>query len=642
VRRATERFNKHTSSPTYRLKPTRLDTRRDPSASTQPDASFLDATASYSALRDVFAISAMSSKKFLNVPDHAVAEMLDGVCLSTPYIARIADQNVLVYQPRDRDETVAVISGGGSGHEPAMAGYLGEGMLTAAVCGTVYASPSVEAVLSAIRATAGKAGAVLVVMNYTGDRLNFGLAAERAKLEGHKVEMVIVNDDCALASDKVGIAGRRGLAGTLFAHKVAGAAAAAGKSLQEVVEETKACVESVGTMGVALQACTLPGSTGVAREIAEGTMELGLGIHGEPGASTAEVTNADEIVGTLLTNIFAQNEKLSKLPEGSKVALMVNSLGATPLMELYIAARAAFAWLVGTRNITITHAYVGTFMSAIDMNGFSLTVCALDDATRVERLNAPCSCSAWPKTAQLTPATLLTVNAPETSAQESDITAQGPPKTAEGVMAMKVIQRIAKELIAIEGDLTKYDLAVGDGDCGTTIRKGAEALMKDVDTYPLDDVGLLARAIGNTIRKNMGGTSGVLYDIFFTAAADKLTKMAKGKPPSCELVLVGFSTGVHAMVQYGGASAGDRTMLDALVPAMTMASVTFMSKKSTMEVATEAAKAAANGAEDTKSMKANAGRSSYVNQDVLKETPDPGAIAAATWIQAIASVVSES
>ena len=152
-------------------------------------------------------------------------------------------------------------------------------------------------------------------MNYTGDRLNFGLAAERAKLEGHKVEMVIVNDDCALASDKVGIAGRRGLAGTLFAHKVAGAAAAAGKSLQEVVEETKACVESVGTMGVALQACTLPGSTGVAREIAEGTMELGLGIHGEPGASTAKVTSVDEIVGTLLTNIFAQNEKLSKLPE---------------------------------------------------------------------------------------------------------------------------------------------------------------------------------------------------------------------------------------------------------------------------------------------------------------------------------------
>ena len=209
-------------------------------------------------------------------------------------------------------------------------------------------------------------------------------------------------------------------------------------------------------------------------------------------------------------------------------------------------------------------------------------------------------------------------------------------------MAKKAIQRIAKELIAIEGELTKYDMAVGDGDCGTTIRKGAEALMKDVETYPLDDVGLLARAIGNTIRKNMGGTSGVLYDIFFTAAADKLTKVANGKAPSCELVLVGFSTGVHAMMQYGGARAGDRTMLDALVPALTMGSATFISKKSSVEIATEAAKAAVNGAEDTKNMKANAGRSSYVNQDVLKETPDPGAIAAATWVQAIASVVTES
>jgi dihydroxyacetone kinase len=209
-------------------------------------------------------------------------------------------------------------------------------------------------------------------------------------------------------------------------------------------------------------------------------------------------------------------------------------------------------------------------------------------------------------------------------------------------MALKVIKRVAKDLIAAEDILTKYDTAVGDGDCGTTIRKGAEALMKAADTYPLDDVSALARAIGDTIRQNMGGTSGVLYDIFFTAAADKLTKVAKGKAPSADVVLLAFSTGVQAMMQYGGARAGDRTMLDALVPALTMATTTFMSKKMVVEVVTEAAKAATNGAEDTKSMKANAGRSSYVNQDVLKETPDPGAIAAATWINAISSAMSES
>jgi len=582
----------------------------------------------------------MSTKKFLNAPDDAVVEMLDGVCLSTPNIARIANQNVLVYKDESSDSNrVAVISGGGSGHEPAMGGYLGAGMLTAAVCGNVYASPSVEAVLSAIRATGKPAGAVLIVMNYTGDRLNFGLAAERAKLEGFEVEMVIVGDDCAMAEEDVGIAGRRGLAGTLFVHKVAGAAASAGKSLREVAEEARACAENVGTMGVALEACTLPGSSGVAREIPEGTMELGLGIHGEPGARTAKMTSCDEVVETLLTNVFERNEKLSKLGENSKVALMVNSLGATPLMELYVAARAAFAWMACKKKIRVTHTYVGTFMSAIDMNGFSVTVCALDDDVRVSRLEAPCSCSAWPKNARLTNANLLVVEGPKGSEASTTVRAEAP-KTPEGILALKAIRKIADDLITVEGDLTKYDQAVGDGDCGTTVRKGAEALKKDADGYPCDDVASLARAIGNTIRQSMGGTSGVLYDIFFTAAADKLTKLAKGKPPSAEVVLIGFSAGVHAMMQYGGARAGDRTMLDALVPALSMAGITQLSKKPTTEVASEAAKAAMSGAMDTKNMMARAGRSSYVNKDVLKETPDPGAIAAATWIQSIADVIN--
>lgn len=581
------------------------------------------------------------SRKFLNTPEHVVDEMLDGVCLSTPDIARIANQNVLVYAPRDTSH-VSIVSGGGSGHEPAMAGYLGAGMLTAAVCGNVYASPSVEAVLSAIRATTGPAGAVLVVMNYTGDRLNFGLAAERAKLEGYEVEMVIVNDDCAMAAEDVGIAGRRGLAGTLFVHKVAGAAAAAGKSLREVVDEAKACADALGTMGVALQACTLPGAKGVAREIPVGRMELGLGIHGEPGASTADVKSCDEIVGTLLERIFERNEVLSKLQAGAKVGVMVNSLGATPLMELYVASRAAFAWLVGVKNMCVSHSYVGTFMSAIDMNGFSITIVSLDDETRVERLEAACSCSAWPKNAKTTRSELLVVEGPKVDAAAKTVSrpSGSTPTSAEGIAAEKAIKRIATELMAIEDELTKYDTAVGDGDCGTTIRMGAEALLKDVETYPVDNAAELARAIGETIRQSMGGTSGALYDIFFTAAAEKLSKMAKGKAPEAEVVCVAFVTGVHAMMRYGGARGGDRTMLDALVPASTMASVSAMSRKSSAEIAAEAAKAAKAGAMDTKHMSARAGRSSYINPEVLKETPDPGAVAAAAWIQAIADSFS--
>ena len=335
----------------------------------------------------------MSSKKFLNAVQDVVPEMLDGFALATPHCARVAEEKGVLVHVSDvspKRETVAVISGCGSGHEPAMAGYLGDGMLTAAVCGNVYASPTAEAVLASIRATAGIKGALLVVMNYTGDRLNFGVAAERAKLEGYDVDMVVVGEDCGLSKEKVGIAGRRGLAGTLFVHKVAGAKAAAGGTLKEVAEEARRCAEAVGTMGVALQACTLPGAPGVAREVPDGEMELGMGIHGEPGATTVKQTGADELAATLLTSIFTENEKISKLSEGSKVALMVNTLGATPLMELYVIARAAFAWLAGVKNIQVTHAYVGTFMSSIDMNGFSLTICALDDDARVELLDAPC------------------------------------------------------------------------------------------------------------------------------------------------------------------------------------------------------------------------------------------------------------
>jgi dihydroxyacetone kinase len=169
-------------------------------------------------------------------------------------------------------------------------------------------------------------------------------------------------------------------------------------------------------MGVALQACTLPGAKGVAREIPVGRMELGLGIHGEPGASTANVKSCDEIVGTLLEHIFERNEVLSKLQAGAKVGVMVNSLGATPLMELYVASRAAFAWLVGVKNMCVSHSYVGTFMSAIDMNGFSITIVSLDDETRVERLEAACSCSAWPKNAKTTRSKLLVVEGPKVDA----------------------------------------------------------------------------------------------------------------------------------------------------------------------------------------------------------------------------------
>jgi dihydroxyacetone kinase len=222
-------------------------------------------------------------KKLVNDPRHVVREMLEGVCDLHPGLALLADFDVVVRAdlPLPERRAVAVISGGGSGHEPAHAGYVGPGLLVAAIAGDVFTSPSVDAVLAGIRAAAGLAGAVLVVKNYTGDRLNFGLAAELARAQGIPVEIVVVADDVALRNT-VPRDRRRGIAGTVLIHKVAGAAAAAGQGLAEVAAHARAAAGDLGTMGVALGACTVPAVGRPGFELGATEMELGLGIHGEP------------------------------------------------------------------------------------------------------------------------------------------------------------------------------------------------------------------------------------------------------------------------------------------------------------------------------------------------------------------------
>ena len=245
-------------------------------------------------------------------------------------------------QSQARDGQVAVLSGGGSGHEPAHAGYIGAGMLSAAVAGEVFTSPSTDTVFAAIKAVAGKRGALLVVKNYTGDRLNFGLAAEMARAEGIPVEMVMVDDDVALRG-MAQATGARGLAGTVFIHKLLGAAAAEGKKLAELVSIGKAAVAALGTMGVSFSAGTSPAVGKPSFELGEQEMELGLGIHGEPGVKRMPMQPADQLTETLLTTIL-QHGNFSK-----QVAVMVNNLGATTTMELAIVARHAVSFLESER-----------------------------------------------------------------------------------------------------------------------------------------------------------------------------------------------------------------------------------------------------------------------------------------------------
>ncbi|KAL9256167.1 putative 3,4-dihydroxy-2-butanone kinase [Drosera capensis] len=563
-------------------------------------------------------------------------------------------------------DKVAIISGGGSGHEPAHAGFVGEGMLTAAICGDIFASPQVDSILAGIRAVTGPLGCLLIVKNYTGDRLNFGLAAEQAKSEGYKIETVIVGDDCALPPPR-GIAGRRGLAGTIFVHKIAGAAAASGLSLEEVAAEAKKAAELVGTMGVALSVCTLPGQI-TSDRLGPGKMELGLGIHGEPGAAVADLQPVDVVVAHVLEQILSQENNYVPITRGNNVVLMVNGLGATPMMELMIAAGKAVPTLQLNHGLAVDRVYTGSFMTSLDMAGLSISVMKVDESI-LKRLDAPTTAPAWPAgVAGNRPPAKIPIPVPQsTTPKSNELPARPQELSKQGHILEVAIQAAATEVINLKDNLNEWDGKVGDGDCGSTMSRGATAVLDDLrNYYPLNNAVDTVKEIGASIRRVMGGTSGIIYDIFFKAAYAhlKATSDSEVAPKQCkahfsQLIVVSFvhtlikplfswtgagafEAAIAAVSKYGGASKGYRTMLDALIPASTVLQERLQAGDDPVDAFVLSADAAMDGAQSTKDMLAQAGRSTYVSAEILASVPDPGAMAAASWYRAAALAVKQS
>ncbi|GAA0141648.1 cyclase [Lithospermum erythrorhizon] len=535
-------------------------------------------------------------------------------------------------------DKVAVISGGGSGHEPAHAGFVGEGMLTAAICGDVFASPTVNAILSGIRAVTGPMGCLLIVKNYTGDRLNFGLAAEQAKSEGYKVEMVIVGDDCALPPPR-GIAGRRGLAGTIFVHKVAGAAAASGLSLEDVAAEAKQASDSVGTMGVALTVCTLPGQI-TSDRLGPGKMELGLGIHGEPGAAVVDYQHVDVVVSHVLNQILSKETNYVPITRGSRVVLMINGLGATPVMELMIVAGKTFPRLQLEHGLAVDRVYTGSFMTSLDMAGFSISIMLADQAI-LSRLDAPTKATSWPVgTVGNRPPAKIPVPLPPSPLTKNKETLSRPLQlSAQGHVLEVAIEAAAIAVIDLRDSLNEWDGKVGDGDCGSTMFRGASAIVEDMKKYyPLNDQAETVNEIGSSIRRVMGGTSGIIYDIFCKAAYTELKAESQSSITALSWARA-LEAAIAAVSKYGGASEGYRTLLDALVPASKTLKERLTAGDDPVKAFVLSAEAAVAGAESTKDMKALAGRSTYVSPETLASVPDPGAMAAACWYKAAATAV---
>jgi dihydroxyacetone kinase len=537
-------------------------------------------------------------QQFINAKETLVTDAIDGTLRTAGgRLARLDGYphiKVVVRTDWDRSK-VALVSGGGSGHEPSHAGFVGQGMLTAAVCGDVFASPSVDAVLAGILAVTGKAGCLLIVKNYTGDRLNFGLAAERARAFGLKVDMVVVDDDVALPD----LPQARGVAGTLFVHKIAGALAEQGAELQTVTRAAERVIDGVVSIGMSLSTCTVPGSPREDR-IARGKAELGLGIHGEAGIEQVDFAGAAGAMEMVVDRLAP------KIGPGPHVALLNNLGGATPLEMAVLAEELTrsrigeqIRWMVGPAPM----------MTSLDMQGFSVS---LLPASRADEglLQAPVAPWAWPGCLPVGEISVLPLPDGLTPIQ---------PMASKNDAVRAFIIRCCTVLVEAEAELNALDAKSGDGDTGSTLATAARALIKAVDRLPLADLTQLYRAIGLELSQTMGGSSGVLLAIFFAAAGDA---SASGRD-----AIEALEAGLERVQQVGGARPGDRTMIDALAPALA----------ALREGMGAAARAAREGANHTATItRAKAGRASYVGASKLAGHNDPGAEAVAILFEDLA------
>ena len=311
-------------------------------------------------------------KKIINETSQVEDQMVDGLVKAYPEYVRRIDGTTVVVRSDKKTGKVALISGGGSGHEPAHAGYVGKGMLDAAVAGAVFTSPTPDQVFAGIKEIATDQGVLMVIKNYTGDVMNFEMAADMARDEGIKVDEVVVNDDVAVDGSLYTV-GRRGIAGTVFVHKIAGAKAETGASLEEVKAVAEKVIANVRSMSMAITPCTVPAAGKPGFEIAEDEMEIGIGIHGEPGTHKEKMQKADQIVDQLLDKILADIDYA-----GSEVAVMINGCGATPLMELLIVNNHV-SDVLKSKNIKVYKTLVGEYMTSLEMEGFSISLLKLDD-----------------------------------------------------------------------------------------------------------------------------------------------------------------------------------------------------------------------------------------------------------------------
>lgn len=606
---------------------------------------------------------------------------------------------------------VTLISGGGSGHEPTHAGFVGKGLLDAAVCGSVFASPSTKQVIAGLTAVDPHSlGSLVVVKNYTGDVINFGLAAERFKTQKLKqqnkentsssssssssspVRLVVVQDDVAVGRKKGGLVGRRGLAGTLLVHKIAGAAAERSSTSPEVytldtiADIAQAVIDNTVTVGCSLDHCNVPGRP-FQTNLSSNEMEIGMGIHNEPGAlklekipSVSELIES-ELLGLLLDQSDSDRAFVPFDKNSEESILLVNNLGGLSILELHYIAEVTLNALRKKYGITPVRVAIGTYITALNGPGFSLTLLnasrASDSssskdtiASVVDLFDDPASSLGWNLVPFVSARAKDLASTGEYSSAPDPLLHKEPNHSGISVPSAKdfsdILAKGLSSVVSKEPQITRYDTVAGDGDCGETLVAGALGIIGALGRSPesiglppssesskyeplrLDDAVDAIVDIAEIVEDSMGGTSGGLYAIFLSALAQGLQKAAaaasasssKPIPLSVDLFAAACPFALESLQKYTRANIGDRTLMDVLIPFIkTLSSSSSSSSSSSpIEIFETSVKSAINGAESTRKLIPKFGRASYVAQSELDQfkneggLPDPGAVGLAALL----------
>lgn len=575
-------------------------------------------------------------KKIMNTPQNAVLEMCGGIAQANPDVVLNPKYKIIRRRELNKDK-VMLISGGGSGHEPAHAGYVGEGMLDAAVCGDIFASPSQIQVYQAIKETAGSKGTLLIIKNYSGDVMNFTNAAVMAEEEGIPVVSVKVEDDIAV-TDSLYTVGRRGVAGTVFVHKVAGAAAESGLDLEEVQRIGQKAADNVRTIGAGYSSCTVPAAGVPTFELGEQEMEYGVGIHGEPGRSREHILSADELASRMISQL---TEEL-KLESGAEVALLVNGFGSTPLQELYI-MNYAVNRILSEKNICVYREFTGNYMTSIDMQGCSVSLMKIDDELK-KYIDLP---SYAPYFRVEGPVTM----SPFTPVEENKNDIPDQMKCEEswriilkkGLTVQNVAAMVSKMCCCIlenEKEFCKLDSYAGDGDFGMSIAKGFTEVKRewpDLLDEHFSSVKEFLLSCSMIIMENCGGASGPVWGSAFRSAALAAGEKEILSLEDFALLMQNAAAGIQKMgkMAFGrGAVLGDKTLIDALIPCAEAVWDAAKRCDSWEKALKDGAEAAVCGAEKTKEIVARMGRAGTVGERSLGY-PDAGAYALGVIFTAI-------